>query len=304
MQSWHKRPRSCAIGFEQQEPWATRAPLSGVQCHSEVQGGGGGQWVQASFNKHRHTLALLHHTCPFTHIKQDYRYYMRHYSGQWRHDGTLGVLLSLAYRSFNLNSFLLSHSLSLAVHLISLSLYIYISCSLSGFLSVPESTFPFLSACVPLSTQTQSIWLCKEAQRQCFYWGPALLLTWLAWVLRFSQTPFLSSALKRQRPSGTRSHRAASHQDRLRLQPALHLRGPRSGRKLGGAPLAACFTSKKGHSEESSTPQEVQLWPTSRLKLPRAWISVECSLEVRCIPKRPRRVPQSSCYIQYVCMLT
>lgn len=142
MQSWHKRPRSCAIGFEQQEPWATRAPLSGVQCHSEVQGGGGGQWVQASFNKHRHTLALLHHTCPFTHIKQDYRYYMRHYSGQWRHDGTLGVLLSLAYRSFNLNSFLLSHSLSLAVHLISLSLYIYLLLSL--WLSL--STWIYLSS--------------------------------------------------------------------------------------------------------------------------------------------------------------
>lgn len=97
----------------------------------------------------------------------------------------------------------------------------------------------YLSACVPLSTQTQSIWLCEEAQRQCFYWGPALLLTRLAWVLWFSQTPFLSSDLKRLRPSGTRSHCAASHQDRLRLQPALHLRGPRSGRKLGGAPQPA-----------------------------------------------------------------
>lgn len=89
MQSWHKRARSCAIGFEQQEPWATRAALSGAQCHSEVQGGGGGHWVQATFNKHRHTLAQLHHTCPFTHIKQDYRYYMRHCSSQRRYDGTL-----------------------------------------------------------------------------------------------------------------------------------------------------------------------------------------------------------------------
>lgn len=41
--------------------------------------------------------------------------------------------------------------------------------------------------------------------------------------------------------SGSRSHRTASHQAGLRLQLALHLRGPRSGRRLS----RACFTFKR-----------------------------------------------------------
>lgn len=40
---------------------------------------------------------------------------------------------------------------------------------------------------------------------------------------------------------GSQSHRTASHRAGLRLQLALHLRGPRSGRRLG----RACFTFKR-----------------------------------------------------------